>query len=118
MASDHQATLRIATIACRRPGITYCTPPCAITVRVWSVIGCMTWLMNTVGQAASAMPAPIASTNRCVTWAPPSSSQGTPWMTPTTPIDGSAAIARIALVKIVGSMIAAPVTSSGFCTVP
>jgi len=27
-------------------------------------------------------------------------------------------MARIDLVKIVGSMIAAPVTSNGFCTVP
>src|SRR6266566_1359612 len=38
--------------------------------------------------------------------------------TPTTPIDGSADMASIDRVKIVGSMTAAPVTSSGFCTVP
>ena len=38
--------------------------------------------------------------------------------TPTTPIDGSADMASIDRVKILGSMMAAPVTSSGFCTVP
>jgi hypothetical protein len=38
--------------------------------------------------------------------------------TATTPIDGSFDIAGIARVNIVGSMTAAPVTSSGFCTVP
>ena len=39
-------------------------------------------------------------------------------MTPTTPIDGSAEIASIERVNSDGSMIAAPVRSSGFCTVP
>ena len=38
--------------------------------------------------------------------------------TPMTPTEGSADMASIDRVKIAGSMTAAPVTSSGFCTVP
>ena len=64
------------------------------------------------------MPAPIASTNTCPWYGCPGSVHGRVLMMPTTPIDGSADMTSIARVKIVGSMTAAPVTSSGFCTVP
>ena len=60
----------------------------------------------------------MASTNICAAYGRPSSCQGSPLTMPTTPIDGSAVMASIERVKIAGSMMAAPVTSSGFCTVP
>lgn len=71
-----------------------------------------------MGHAAARMPAPIASTNICPKYGRPSSTHGRLLTIPTTPTEGSRDIASIAFVNSDGSMTAAPVTSSGFCTVP
>jgi hypothetical protein len=78
----------------------------------------MTWLMYAVGPDAARIPAPMASTNICPMYGRPVSIHGRELTMPTTPTEGSPDMTSTARVKIVGSMTAAPVTSSGFCTVP
>ncbi len=90
----------------------------AITCRVYPVIGCMTWLAQITGTRARLAPAPTASASTWPTHGRPSASQGRVLITATTPTDGSADMTSMQRVKMAGSMTAAPVMSSGFCTVP